>query len=297
MGDDSNATVKATLGRRWLLKMIVFIVLLFGLGVWGYVDATIIYPNRGREFASWAKYQYLQAARSANDNGVFGAFARNEVSVEDPEAEFARLSDPETRQRYLSDASGEGRGGLSAAIELTRYQWLNGLKQIGEMTPDHTVIENPATELTELSTTWSATQAPKELSFYDIPVQWIFTIVGFGGGAWLLIHVLRVSSRKYTWQESTMTLTVPGGHAITPDDLEEIDKSRWDKFIVALVLKSAHETLGGRTVRIDTYQHTDVEPWVLAMEERAFPDQQDSDADSHAGSDAPESASDPAPSA
>ncbi|MEQ8769192.1 MAG: hypothetical protein RIB60_01640 [Phycisphaerales bacterium] len=297
MGDESKAPVKATLGRRWLIKMVVFIVLLLGLGVWGYVDATIVYPNRGRQFASWAKYQYLLAAKTANDNGVFGAFARNAVTINDPEAEFERLSEPETRQRYLTDASGEGRSALAASVDLTRHQWLKGLDRIGELTPEKTAIESPATELTDLTNTWSATQAPKELSFYDIPVQWIFTVVGFGGGAWLLIHVLRVASRKYTWDESTMTLTLPGGHAVTPDDLEEVDKSRWDKFIVALVIKSGHGTLGGRTVRIDTYQHADVEPWVLAMEEKAFPDQQESDAGSDAGTDAADAPADPAPSA
>ncbi len=297
MGDESNSAVKASLGRRWLIKMVVFVVLLLGLGVWGYVDATIVYPNRGREFASWAKYQYLLAAKTANDNGVFGAFARNAVTVDDPGAEFERLSEPETRQRYLTEAGNEGRGALAASVDLTRYQWLKGLDRIGALAPENSAIESPAAELTELTTTWSATQAPKELSFYDIPVQWIFTIVGFGGGGWLLVHVLRVASRKYTWDASTMTLTMPGGHAVTPDDLEEVDKSRWDKFIVALVIRSGHGTLGGRTVRIDTYQHADVEPWVLAMEERAFPDQQESDAGSQAGADASDATPDAAESA
>ncbi len=290
MSDGSTAPVKATLGRRWLLKMSVFIVLLLGLGVWGYVDATIVYPNRGRQYASWAKWQYLRAAKQANDRGVFGSFAQDAVTVEDPSAELTRLSDPEVRQRYLSEAGGDSRGALSAGIELTRYQWLSGLDRIGELDAEQTAIESPGAELTELETTWSTSKAPKELSFYDIPVQWIFTIVGFGGGAWLLLHVFRVASRKYTWDASTMTLTLPGGHAVTPDDLDEIDKSRWDKFIVALGIKSGHKTLGGRLIRIDTYQHADVEPWVLAMEEKAFPGQQDSIAEADAGAEP-----DPAP--
>ena len=57
-------------------------------------------------------------------------------------------------------------------------------------------------------------------------------------------------------------------------DVFRVDKRKWDKFIVFLRIKGSHPQLGGQEVRIDTYQHSLVEDWVLAMEEKAFPSQE-----------------------
>ncbi|CAN0504206.1 unnamed protein product [Laminaria digitata] len=74
-----------------------------------------------------------------------------------------------------------------------------------------------------------------------------------------------------------MQFTLPGGASITPDDLEEVDNRKWDKFIVFLKIKGAHASLGGQEVSVDTYQHRFVEDWILAMEAKAFPSQQEID--------------------
>ncbi|GJM19547.1 MAG: hypothetical protein DHS20C14_17600 [Phycisphaeraceae bacterium] len=281
----SGGTVKAPLGRRWLVKMTVFIVLLLGLGVWGLYDATSAYPARGEKFASWAKYSYLTAAQGAERGGAFGAFMAREVTIEDPAAELARLQEPEIKQRNMADVnSGEGVRALRANVAIARERWLGGLDRIGKLNADRTRITDPRADLVALGEEWATSNAPKPLAAYDIPLQWAFTVVGFVGGGILLVHVIRVASRKYAWDAENLRLTVPGGHIIGPDDLDEVDKSRWDKFIVILRVSPGHTKLGGRGVRIDTYQHAAVEPWVLAMEEKAFPDQQE--AGSQAGSQA-----------
>lgn len=275
---DAHGPIRAKLGRRWVLKMTVFTFALFVLGAWGLYDATVVYPARGERYAGWAKWQYLLAAKAANDGGEFGIMAR-ETSVPDPRGEYDRLRDPSTKGRLDTDAgSTNARTRLRAEFERTRLRWLESLATINRLQPERTVIEEPTQELDRLTAEWSTSTAqPKPLAWYDMPTQWIFTVVGFVGGLLLLAHMLRVAARKYLWHPAEKRLVVPGGHAITPADLVEVDKTRWDKFIVYMVLKDTHPTLPGGRVRVDTYQHADAEPWILEMESIAFPGQQEAE--------------------
>ena len=119
---------------------------------------------------------------------------------------------------------------------------------------------------------------PKPLSNFDLMSQWLIMGVCYIVTLIMLVHMMRVAGIKYAWDPESMTLTIPGGQKITPDDLEEVDKRKWDKFIVFLKIKAAHADLGGQEVKVDTYQHARVEDWVLAMEAKAFPSQEGEDA-------------------
>lgn len=262
---------KAPLSKRWLLKMTVFIVVLAAVGAWGLYDATVVYPERGERFASWAEHEYLVAAQRA-DTVSFGVFL-NETSVPDPQQELARLGDPETRQRYEAEANnGQSRASLRAQMALTRLRWLEALQVIGRLSPERTKIENPRQRLAELQQTWASATAPKPLAWYDLPSQWVFCFGGMGGALLLLIHVARVAAKKYVWHPHERRLVLPGGHELTPETLGEVDKRKWDKFIVFLRAKEGHPTLGTGEVRVDTYQHAEVEGWILEMETVAFGD-------------------------
>ena len=73
-------------------------------------------------------------------------------------------------------------------------------------------------------------------------------------------------------------LIIRGGEVVTPSDLEDVDKRRWDKFIVFLKIKGTHPTLAGQEVKVDLYHYTPpVEDWVLAMEKSAFPERAEED--------------------
>lgn len=260
----------APLSKRWVRKMVIFLVVLIGFGGLGLYDAVIKYPERGERFASWAEWQYLQAAKAANAED-FGVFERDS-SVPSPDEEYARLSGTEQSQRNASDARNTSSSRrLRAIMQEARLAWLRGLRQIGRLDPAHTTIENPRQRLDELNTLWgSAKSNPKALAGYDIPSQWAIVIVCWGIAAVMVVHFFRVAGAKYRWEASTMTLTLPDGAALTPDDLEEVDKRKWDKFIVFLKVKPGHSKLGGQEVRCDTYQHDELEGWILAMEEKAF---------------------------
>lgn len=281
MADEGTRT--APLGKRWVRKMAIFIVVLLAFGGWGLYDAIWVYPARGERFATWAKLAYLEAAEAA-DREDFGIFIR-EASVPSPAEELARLSQADQRQRNGADASNTQSPRRLRAIMLnSRLTWLEALSRIGQVTPERTVIENPRAELARLKSELSTASQPKPLSRWDIPSQWAIMAVCWSLALFLIVRAVGVASRKYRWQAETMTLTLPGGAAVTPDDLEEVDKRKWDKFIVFLKIKASHPALGGQEVRCDTYQFDELEEWILAMERRAFgPQEGDEAADPGAG--------------
>ncbi len=252
-------------GRMWLIKTTIFAIVLLGLGVWGAIDAWIVYPNAGKRHAEWAKWKYLDAAANA---GMISTGA----SVADPIAEYARLQSAETFRTLNRDANDPLSPRQSQAVmELARLTWLRSLDRVAMLKPEHTQIADPRRELDTLSATWQPKSAPKSLNRWDIPVQYLFVLIGIPGGVAMLILILRVKARVYTWSADNLTLTLPNGASITPADLAEVDKRRWDKFIVFLKIKPGHATLGGQEIKIDLYRHHPVEEWVLAMERAAFP--------------------------
>lgn len=263
---NESATVRAPLNTKWVVKMTVVVIALLLFAALGFYDATVKYPARGERYASYTQWQYLDAARNAN-NEDFGVFER-ESSVSDPVAEFERLQNPET----LSSRP------LRATMQEARKTWLEALRTIGRLKPEYTEFASPREKFEELATKWgSTTSLPKPLKSYDIPLQWVILVVCLPLALYVMLRFLRVRALKYTWDESTMTLGLPSGASITPTDLEEVDKRKWDKFIVFLRIKSGHDTLGGKEVKVDTYQHKFVEEWILAMEEEAFGPQEDED--------------------
>lgn len=275
MGDQGIRT--APLGKRWVRKMAIFIVVLVAFGGWGLYDAVWVYPARGERFVTWAKLAYMESAEAA-DREDFGIFIRD-TSVPNPTEELARLSQSEQRQRNGADAANTQSPRRLRAIMLnTRLTWLEALSRIGQVNPERTAIDNPRAELVSLKAELSTAAQPKPLSRWDIPSQWAIMAVCWALALFLIVRALGVVSRKYRWQAETMTLTLPGGASITPDDLEEIDKRKWDKFIVFLKIKGSHASLGGQEVRCDTYQHDELEEWILAMERKAFGTQEGDEA-------------------
>jgi hypothetical protein len=268
---------KAPLNPRWRFKLGVIALIVFLVGCWGLWDATSVYPKRGKKYADWAKWQYLEQAKRADDED-FGIFLR-ESSVTDPITEYEYLSDAERLSQNRQDKNNPNSTRTKrASMQVALYQWLDALKIVSMLDPEHTTIESPQSELDALSKKWGAAQNPKPLSNFDLMSQWLIMGVCYTVTLIMLVHMLRVMGIKYAWDPETMTLTLPGGQQISPDDLEEVDKRKWDKFIVFLKIKGAHAGLGGQEVKVDTYQHSRVEDWILAMEAKAFPSQEGEDA-------------------
>jgi hypothetical protein len=254
------ATESTRLNRPWLLKMLIFFAVLLFFGLYGLYDAAVAYPARGLRHASYLEYQYLDTASSS---GML-----EHASVPDPKAELARL---ETLDRMRA-----------SPIDGPRLDWLHSLQVAGALNPARTTIPDPAARYQALKKEWisssGAVAAPKPLSAYDIPVQWLFVAVGLGGALWMLLLFFNVARRRYSWDPATQTLSLPGGHTLTPADIEDFDKRKWDKFLIFLEIKPTHPTLAGQELKLDLYRYAPLESWILGMERTAFPERTDDSA-------------------
>jgi hypothetical protein len=267
MPDTSTGGIQRTrLSPKWLAKTLIFLVVLFGFGCWGLYDATVVYPERGRGYAENAQRLYLRAAKEAGTLAGAG--------ISDPAATYERVSDPATlRANRALEAEPSNPGHARAVTELKLYEWLQGLDRIGRLSPEHTQISDPYKTLDELDAAWSSRSQPKPLATWDLPVQWIFVVVGFGGGLALTVLFVRVRSLSYRWDPAPQRLFLPDGSSLVPADIAEFDKRKWDKFLVFLKIKPGHERHGGRELKLDLYRYVPLEEWILAMERTAFPEQ------------------------
>ena len=279
---------KTKLSKRWIRKFAIFLVVCIGFGFYGLYDATIAYPKRGENDASYRLFKYLEAADEAH---------RFALSVGVPEGQTPQehLAELEAQQAELNErAGGEGGTARDARAELAKLEWLDALAKVWQLTPERVEADldrEPSEILAELKTTWDAKEQPKPLSWFDIPVQWLFTVVGFGLGIWLAIHMVRVASKSYTWNPGELRLGLPGGHSIVPADVAEFDKRKWDKFLFFFKIKPDHPELGGRELKLDLYQYSPLEDWCVEMHKHARPeDYADEDTDDGTRDAAPESA-------
>lgn len=277
------------LGRNWLIKTVIFLVLLLGFGAWGLVDALVIYPRRGQADAAFKLTRHLQAAQAA------GMLTTTDLKAADPAATLEEL-----RQRIPELQSRAAVSGPEARRDeflRTRITWLESLGLMWDLNaqpklleteagpPSRTLYYDPAEGqgfavaldgsrstltpmdlLTKLGPRLSTTNPPRPLSPFDLPVQWLFVVIGFGGGAYMIVVIIRAASKRFAWEPQTQTLTLPGGKSFTPADLKELDKRLWHKFFVTAHL---HD---GTSHKLDLLRYVPLEDWVLTMERTAFPE-------------------------
>lgn len=285
-------TDKTVLNRPWLVKVTLMLIALIAFGSWGLWDALVVFPNRGEGYASYAEYEYLLKAKEADaeDPTVFPGKA----PIGDPVAELAALSDKEEQARNNRDAldSGSTRQ-LRAAMLVARERWLTGLSRIGQLTPERTNYDSAeaSVRLDALRDRWANETPPSELAFYDIPLQWVIVVVCYGFSIYLGFLFIKVASTKYGWDQAEKRLTLPTGEQLVPGDLEDVDKRKWDKFLVFLKIKPDHPSLGGKELKLDLYRHAKLEDWVLQMENEAFPEEAEAERDA-AGDEAGDADSD-----
>ncbi|MFG0282786.1 MAG: hypothetical protein ACF8R7_00040 [Phycisphaerales bacterium JB039] len=268
MAEDPLSQTRTRLHRRWLLKMTLGTIALIAIGLWGLYDATIKYPQRGERHAEYMEWQYLQAEKDRAGLSLAGA------------------ADPEAELRDLSAMSGESLG-QNPELD-AKLGWLQSLRTIGRLDAKHTTYgregrPSAADRLRALTEKWNTSSAPKALAAYDLPLQWAICVGGFALAGWLIALFVKVGSKTYRWDPETRALTLPGGATLKPEDLEDLDKRKWHKFLVTLKVRQEHAQLGGRQVRLDLYRYTPLEEWVLEMERIRFPERAEDAAPAKSG--------------
>lgn len=264
----SDAT-QTSVNRKWTLKMLLIVVVLFGFGAWALYDAKVAYPARGINAAEYFEYQYLDLIAT---NPV----RSSEAGIADPVERLDKLREQQKKAGALDE------------VDRARLHWLESLSLIGRLSPDATAIprkdikgvqvDSAAGRLEALTKRWTTAQGgklqpPKPLSPFDIPSQWVILGVCWAVGVWMAFTLLAAKSKVYRFDPATHTLTLPGGASVSPSDLEEIDKRKWHKFFVSLRVKASHAQLGGKGVELDLLRYEPLEQWVLDMEKAAFPEQ------------------------
>ncbi len=247
LGDPALQATRTTLARRWVLRVVVILVIGWGLFIWGVVDAVMVYPARGRDAASYLKYQYLREVEKAKTTSA---------SVDDPAAEFTRLKSKKNDNPM-------------SPVESARFNWLQSLDRVGDMKSEQTRIADAKQEMKDLDARWGVAnvKAPQPLEGYDIPSQWAIAAIGLVIGVWRLVTFLAVAGKKYGWDSATSTITLPGGATLNEADITDYDKRKWDKFIITLGLRDGHST-GKKDLTLDLYPYNELEPWVLELERR-----------------------------
>lgn len=284
-------TQTCTLNRSWTMKMVIFMAVLLGFGTWALYDAVSLYPKRGLAAASVKFTDYLVAADKA------GRLTTERLTVTDPAGERSKLKARESDLRAA--ARSDSTDARAAAMDLAKLEWLDALatswklntdiKPLGEiktparksytfdMTKGEGIATTPAGEKTTLSpqallndmtALWASTNRPTPLVSYDLPVQWIFMVLGYGGGLYLLYLIVKCKSAaaKHAFEPAAQRLTLASGASFTPADIEDIDKRLWHKYYVTVITKdNAHH-------KLDLLRYVPLEEWILAMERTRFPE-------------------------
>lgn len=251
-----------TLNRRWVFKMAIFIVALFGLALWGTADAFWIYPAKGAAHEKFMRKEYLERL---DEKGLL----LREASVTDPAAELQRLVDLENagestaekaRREWLTSLSRiENLGTLAARnrAELDRRSAEAGSAPKATLT----LFTDPRAELDGLRSELANQPQPTGLRAYDIPLQYVFMAIGFGGGLWMLLFLLGQSRKKYRYDHAEKRLTLPDGRSFTPAQIRTVDKREWHKFFIHFTVDGFDDEL-----KLDLLRFAPLEDWALEME-------------------------------
>lgn len=252
--EHSGDQQRSKLNGKWATRMLLITLVLLLFGGWGFYDAVVAYPNRGKSFAAYQQLQYLQAAQRAGK--MFDA------SVIDPVGRLNTLKDQDVLQ--LSE------------FDRAQREWLTALSVpgMGTLNAEHTRMDDPAGELTRLTERFKTEKPKKPLSDYDILMQWVICGVCWAFGLYLIGLMLMVKSRTYRWDPDAKTITLPDGSKVSPTDLDPedpADLSKWQKFIVVLRPRPGHESLKG-PIRFDVFRHAPVEDWLRTLVKSADPE-------------------------
>lgn len=278
-------TQHAKLSPRYWIKQVIIILVVADLGVWGFVDGFIVYPNQAVKFAEWTEWEYLDFLRDPPAGAAPGANL-GVASIADPAETYERLGEP-SYNRSPED------------LEDFRGNWLDSLHIANRLDAKYTTYPRENAEegavgsaferYEALRETWSEVDranAPKRRSRFDIMAQYPIFLIGTGLALYFIYGLLRAVSTKYSWNPDAKRITLPGGIEVAPEHVAEFDKSQWHKFYVNLVLNDTHPTHAGQTIKVDLYRHVGPEDWILEMERERFPEQVDEKDGDAAGEDA-----------
>jgi hypothetical protein len=243
---------------KWLRKILIFGLVALGFGCWALYDVLITNPRRGAGDVEYKLLVYLQSASAAS------RLTDSDTTVADPKAEFAQLS--AEIESHRKGALGTGPEARQAKFLAARHDWLEAHKHAWTLKPENTAITGVAEKLKDLDTRWKSLEAPKPLGKWDIPLEYVWLIAGFGLAGYMALLIVQVSRKSYTYDRQKKALTIPGGRVITLLDCADFDRRRWHKLFISIVLTD------GTSMEFDLYRFKWLEEFIVDMEYSKFPD-------------------------
>lgn len=251
-----STRLTTSLNRKWLVKMTIFLVALVVLGVWGTLDAVWIYPQRGRNHSEFALKDYLERL---DQRGTL----LSDASVEDPATVLRDLQRAPQPPKSIEEARFVWLESLSRfhSMESLTRKNAQAKAQIPSATSDtETMFASPRTVLDKLKTDLAGRNQPKPLSAFDIPLQYLFALLGFGGAAWMTVFLLRCKAKRFEFDPAENRLFLPDGKSFVPADITEVDKRDWHKFYLYM---NIHGFEGEQ--KFDLLRHAPLEEWLETM--------------------------------
>lgn len=241
---------------KWLWRILLVLVIFAGLAALGLWDGFVKYPKRGREYASYALMEYFSAAQADGRLSAAG------VSVAAPATELATLK--------------QAAAGNGDPVTLKRREWLTALSRVEDLSKieqenaglppggeSATVFADPGTLHDQLRQQFAGKSPPAALNALDIPSQHAIWVVSGALALFALVKLISAYTRKYRFDPATMRLTMPCGKSFVPEEIEDFDKRKWDKYLVFLKVRGFDGEL-----KFDGLKYTNLEAWLLEMEKR-----------------------------
>ena len=258
-GNDSVQTTR--LNRGWVMKMLIFAICLIGLGAWGTLDAFVVYPNRGRQHAKFMLYQYLGRL---SDSGML----LRSADVADPASELTKLrSDSSIGANSIEAARRDWLLSLSRVYDLNEVTQQNrreldrrAADAAGGQQPTPTLFPDARGLHSALEAELQNATVPAPLNAYDIPLQFLFMAIGFGGGVWILLLLVRCARNTFRYDPGEMRLTLPDGRSFTPAQIKDVDKRDWHKYYLYFTVEGIDGEL-----KFDLLRYAPLEEWVESM--------------------------------
>ncbi len=280
----AEAQIQTTRIRpMWLIKVVIGLLVCIGFAIWSAYDAFWLYPSKQRNYIEHTELLYLDLLQKER-------FALTPAT--------ASVPDPAQTKDQLLTLRDEGR---ATPVDVARLEWLNAISilyPLDEITrqnaeaaaPDSnapdpkrtaTLYNDPNKRLRDLVAARSGLGNATGLAAYDIPLQYLFLVASAALSIWLISLLLRVVLRRYRYEQDSLTLTTPEGHSFTPDRIVDVDRRKWDKFILFVRLDGEEQER-----RFDLYRYLPLEDWLLAMEKasphvEAPPDEPADDSTNH----------------
>jgi len=254
----STGPRKTTTGRAWLIKFLIFLIAASGLGAWFLYDGLVAYPNNAREHARYTLLTYLEALEREN------RLRPSNATVENPAQTYEQLSS--TQPSALSETERQRLAWLESLTLFAELEDLQGTTPNPELEPGDpgfliaTTFTTPTQTLETLRTYFQARPTPTALAAYDIPVQLILGFICTAAALFVLVRLTKTKLTTYTYHPEQHRLTGPGLD-ITPDDIQLVDKRKWDKFLVFINFNDDRPEH-----KLDLYRFHPLEDWVLELE-------------------------------